>query len=491
MLGEKLLFLIFLLLIPLASATIELNTLSDKYSLGESPSITAKIVPGQTASALITSTLTCADFELPYFITPIEITQNQEKTVSIPNLILPKKGDNCYINIGLQSTKGVPIESQETSKFSITDQLDVSLNDIPLELAPGEKLKLFGSVKKETGSLGQITLSLVIGDKSSSVSIGKSFNEEFIIPLNIESGKQTMAVKIEDSFSNTWQRVVDVNIKPVVKEIIAIVTKKAKPGETIKIIENLHDQAGDLMDAKINLLFTDPEGNAVFESQLSTYEPLEYKIKEYSIPGQYILKSTFESLEREDTIEIEAVREVNVAVEGNLVNIKNAGNVNYKGQTTIILEQGDKTYFVTKKLSLDPGETLAFDLTKEVPAGEYDVKIEETKETLKENLTLEQDNRNIFKKASQGIWSITGRATFGNGLLAKRPKLTLAIFIIIILVIVIYFIKGKIHVSVEHGREASKRKEEYNFNDGNITHEDINDLLLKKGKIKEDGLDLR
>ncbi len=63
--------------------------------------------------------------------------------------------------------------------------------------------------------------------------------------------------------------------------------------------------------------------------------------------------------------------EINII--GQMLYIKNTGNVEYEEPVSVDLNDGE--FELTKSVSVQPGETLTIDLSKETPSGDYNVKV--------------------------------------------------------------------------------------------------------------------
>ena len=134
--------------------------------------------------------------------------------------------------------------------------------------------------------------------------------------------------------------------------------------------------------------------------------------------------------------------------EENFVHIENAGNIDYDGETTIILEKDNKKYLINKKIDLKPGEKVTIDLSKEVPQGTYDIILPEdaisesntnqsgnapeVAENVIKNVSID-DNRPLLKKTADGMSAVTGAVISTAGYIASKPALAATILILIIL----------------------------------------------------------
>jgi len=148
---------------------------------------------------------------------------------------------------------------------------------------------------------------------------------------------------------------------------------------------------------------------------------------------------------------------------GNVIQIKNIGNVDYSDETTIMLEEGEKKRLVNKKLNLKPGEIIKIDLSKEVPTGIYAVTLPEEyagkdgsgMELTRKNTLLGveiQDQRSVIQKSLQGISTITGAVVSATKIVVSRPKLASAIMITLILGIITFYSRDFIIQTVKKNK---------------------------------------
>ena len=147
-------------------------------------------------------------------------------------------------------------------------------------------------------------------------------------------------------------------------------------------------------------------------------------------------------------------------IEGRIVELQNLINkaeiINESSETGVVAlgstvriecDGEEKKYMITKKLNLEPGESVDIPLSKEVPAGTYGVTIppgssDEGNKTFIESVPV-TDKRSFFKKAGQGLKSITGAYT-GSGIISSRPHVASVLLVLIVLGMFLFYSRGVI-----------------------------------------------
>ena len=457
----KRLFVVFFLLMPLAIAEIEISGLSNSYNLGDKIAVSSSILLEQDFQGFFKLTLYCGDFGLPYFTTPISLKAQEETKINVPELTtFSSITGNCKINAELLLNNMEVFESVKSGDFKITKELDFVVDD-SITALPGDEVVITGSVERKDGSkIGDTTMKLNFEDNDYST-IVKDGNFEYTISLDefIKSGKHNVLLHLEDSYGNIAEKYVEITVTPILKKLENSINKKIfDPEENLEFAILLLDQAGDLVESSVNLVLTDPKGKDILDKTVKTNEKITYKFEQQALPGEYKLKSHVEDLSDEDIVSLNAVEDIDINLEGETVVIKNIGNVKYEDETTIILESQGKKYMITKKLSLDPGETTTVDLSKEVPYGIYSIT---GAGVAIEDVTI-HDNRPLHKKTIDGVKTITGSIFGSDSELSSKSVITVIILIVAILLIIAYYKRGHIKqkISKKTEEEPSEIKEE-------------------------------
>jgi len=491
--------LVLIIALPFSSASIEvISELNDEYNLGEDVSLSLKITPEESVDALVKLTLRCTNSEIIYYVAPLSLEDGVEVEVEAPAIKAFSEG-LCNIRANVVSLQEEDLDGIVSDDFTITDRLEISFSLDKTDVLPGDTVKIEGIASKQEGVVDGGSIVIRWDDKRTQIELdGSDFSYELELDEDIKSGEQTITVEINDSFENfgSESKVIQVEAIPTSLEF-ELNKDSFKPNEELEFKVNLLDQAGEAIDENVDVrLFKNKlfgEDVVLFEEEVN--EEFSFIFDYDVVPDDYVLLGTFDELEAEEIIDILPYRKIEMRLVGEIVYIKNVGNVKYNNETTIMLDKDDKTYFIHKKIKLDVGEETTIDLSKEMPSGDYTVTlpetvveervVERTVETIKEvptyiekevpkyieredsdieeeeevnvieNVEIE-DKRPFYKK---GLSMITGGVMAGAGWLVDRPSIASFLMIMIILSLVGYFGRGKIGKIVEKIRE--RREEIY------------------------------
>lgn len=477
-------FIIFF--IPFISAEIDI-ILPEKeiYNLGDILSASASIVEDTDYQGFLKTIILCEKYNLQYFTTPLNIESNFRTQIKIPDLpIFASMQGVCNLRAEYEDTTGDKISSVDSNPFVISDELNISTEEI-IETLPNETITIEGSVKKLNGEnlqTGNLIVSFKNKDYESKVEFGK-FTLKLPLNSDLEIGRHPALIKVEDKFNNYADILIHINILPIATRIENMLDSSSinpKDGLSAKII--LYDHNNNAMSGSINVDLIGPDGNKILTKLVKSSGTIKYQFNNNELPGTYTIKSSFENINEISEFEILEYRQISMRYEDEVVYVENIGNVHYEDETTIVLEGDEKKYLINKKIDLKPGETVSFDLSKEVPSGNYDIILQEPEEFITESeraitdaeeLSPEDeisfaeegniiedvsiiDRRPFYKKFFSVVGLVTGAAVKTGGYVASRPLLASIILIVIILVIVFYYSKELIF------DKMSKKKSEDN-----------------------------
>ena len=459
------------LIIPAAFADITITTDQPIYNLGNKIKASASILHGKSFEGLFKLTLSCENYRLSYFLTPVSLEANFRTAFSVPEVSATSSMlGNCIITGELTTNDNQIIEKKESNGFEVTNQLNVLPVKTKITSLPGENVQIAGVVNEAFGNnVLKASTKITLGNNSYTVdALDGKFNLSIEIAKNIKSGKHTIEISSSDSKNNLGSFSIELEITAVPSYIKAdLSSDKLDPGSKIDIIASLFDQADDLINASLHLELKSPNGDKVFRKIVQSNEKIDYEVSQYAEPGIYVLKSTYKDLISQSLINITAVREVKIKYENETVLIENVGNVPFVDELTFILESELKKYPITKKINIDAGKFLSLDLSKEVPLGVYDIIVplkeglgpikEVVNETIQDVLDSAQeglgnlftengsllasdvtihDNRPIYKKVASGLASISANLVGSDGVLAKNPLIAPIVLVTVILLLI-------------------------------------------------------
>ena len=485
---KRLLILQFLLLfiIPYAFAEISI-TLPGKetYNLGEKITPTISIKEGQSHDGFFKLQLICDNYNLQYYTTPINLEADLRTQVAVPELTLssPMIG-TCIIKAGLDSNDGTNVDSASSTNFLVSDLIDI-ITEENLQSDPGEELLILADVRKASRELlskGEFSIKYLDEQENGNITAGK-LEHVLNIAADREAGEYQITIAAADRYSNHGDKTLNLKIPQIPTSIQNDIENNVlTPGDTLKAKITLYDHTNRLINASsINVKVFNPDESQIAEKEVQSSGQFEFGIERNQVPGVYFLLSSHGEVSGQSTFTVVMVKKIAMKQENNIVNIENTGNVDYDEETTIIMESNDKKYLINKKLELKPGESIAIDLSKEVPGGTYDVILPEeaveeddmSNETSQESIGPAnvikdvpiEDNRNAIRKTADVLKAVTGAVVGTASYVVSKPKLASVILVTIILGVVTYYSRDFIVQKVKGKKpeETSKLFNDFDF----------------------------
>ena len=482
-------FLMCLWLMPYVFADITLKTDQDVYNIGNKIRVSASILQNNNFEGLFRLTISCDNYKLEYFLTPVELESHFRTAVNAPELSATSSLlGNCIIIGRLATNNNLIVEEYNSNRFSITDKLSVLPVRENIIALPLESIQINGIINDAFGMNVLTALTKIELDNASYTfdAFDGKFNLTLELPNNIKSEKHTVKISASDARGNSGSSSIEIYITPVPSYVKTEVSKdELLPGSSVEIVASLFDQANDLINASLDLELTSPNNDKVFKKSVQSNEKIVYEFSQYAEPGKYTLVGSYKNLLSQALINITRIREVKVSYENETVFVENIGNVPFEDELTFFLESNLKKYPITKKVGVRPGKSLSIDLSKEVPSGIYDVivalkeGIEPTsgntignlvgtaeqslanllpeKETiLADNVNI-HDNRPVYKKVATGLSAVSAALVGADGLLARNPVIAPAVLVTIILAIVFHYGKKPIIRLIKRKKEGKEK----------------------------------
>lgn len=490
-------------MISAVSAEIIISQPKALYSLGDEISVEVKIDAIKTGYIFVD--LVCPNGEVNIYTNVPESKTISFKRKLTPDFIGGLYG-NCYISADYNK------ETKAGQNFELSNYMDVSLITEKFSVDAGESIIVKGTAYKRNNQLaGQIYHSFVEASVESPANIENisasgvlkdgQFELSLYIPENAHAGAKTLRVTVYDKDDsgntlNIGEAIGEVNvIQHPAKISVAVDKLIADPGEQITIIPYVYDNAGDSMSETVKVTIKDSEGNIIYETSADGGKEFALSVPSNNPPGQSTIVIEKEDMQGEKTFEVKELRNLSAEVSGNILIIKNTGNVPYSGN--IDVKVGEKIF--TKKVSLDLGEEARFEIS--APNGEYDVQVKET-------------------SSSQSIFSSSGVALTGNAINMERvgtslgdvfssyPIVWIFIIVVIALLVWVYYHKyqknkrlpgifgkkkkdnvmhiGKGGVEVVKPEQINKKIEEAVFQEGGVKRAE--QVLVLQGEKQPTGV---
>jgi len=425
----KLWFLVLFLVVPIVLADISLESeLKDTYYLGEAVDSSFEVSLGDDEDVLFKLNLDCDDFNLDYFVVLLNLDANKAVKVAPPSLKLNEKmKGNCRLDVSLETLGKDKLAEFSSDEFEVRDDIEIILSADKTSVLPGETIALKGVLSKIGSSL-----TIAFNGKQEFLDISKeSFSFDLKVPEDIKSGEHLLFVDVKDDYGNMGDANLGVTVISLASSIDFKINKKVfKPGEAVVVKPNVYDQAGEALDKDISIKIDD-----LFSGDVKSSSSVEFIFEDYTKPGTYSLVALYDDLSATDTIVVEEVKLLDVKLEGEIVHIKNIGNVEYNDIAELNLFGDKRNYFLSKKVDLDVGESIQIDLSKQVRTDNYDIDfvVEDKEIKVAEKVPI-KDRRSVFGKITGAVVAV------GDGLLARNPIVASIILVLVIVGIIFYYI---------------------------------------------------
>lgn len=424
-------------MISLASAEIIISQPKALYSLGDEMNVEVKLDALKTGYLDINMACPNGNANL-YHNVP------EGKTITFKRTLTPDFIEGLYGNCHIEASYSK--ETKAGQSFELSNSIDVTLTVEKFSVDAGENIIIKGTAYRRNNQLaGQIYHSFVeasiesAGTENISAS-GILKDGQFELTLNIpetaHAGAKVLKARVYEkdesgNVLNAGEAVGEVVIIQHPEKIsIALDKLIAEPGENITLIPYVYDKAGDSMPESARIKISDSSNKTIYEATAMGGSEFAFSVPGSALPGYATVTAERESIKGEKAFEVKELRMITAEISGNILIIKNAGNVPYSGDVEITI--GGKTF--AEKVGLDYGEEARFELY--APDGSYDV-------TLKESLS------------SGAIMSKTGVTLTGNAInmrevglklediFSRYPIVWIFVVVVIALFIWIYYHKYK------------------------------------------------
>ena len=453
------LVLILLMVLPIMLASVEVTSkLNSEYNLGEDISLSIKIVPDQSANVLVKSTLRCEKDKL-YYVSPIDVEKDNEIVLDIPPIKAFSEG-SCKIMAEAETLEGESLGRVYSDEFFVSSDLEVIITLDKTEVMPGESIKIEGTVTQHNQKVEQANVFITLDDEKERAELNDGkFSYNIELAKSIQSGEHKISVLANDKYGNANEQKATINVAAVPTSLdYEMNANEFNPGSELQVNARILDQGGDIINGNIGIKLYQGKTlfgkeRVIFDTNAESGKQFGFMFAPDTAPDEYKLSLMYESLKKEDSIKILHYSKIEIRLEGNILFVKNTGNVDYNNKTNIMLEKDGETYVLEKRVKLKVGEETTIDLTKELPSGTYTIKTDLSNEPLEIN----ESSQPAYRK---GINLMTGWAIAGSDLLVKRPWVASVIMILIIVAIVAFFSRGKIKESL---KEIKRKREVRKF----------------------------
>lgn len=287
------------------------------------------------------------------------------------------------INIIARDVFGNVMTFNNAANFYLSNQLDVKVHADKAVVLPGENVEISGDVrtvlnKVPSGlsaevSLNEVRMPLELKDGS--------FKMQFKVPENIKSGKHEINVHASDLSGNSGSFGVNIEVPAVATKLSIMADKQSYlPKDNLGITAYLYDQGSDLISTMVTFEILDPKGGKRASTTIQTNKLEQFRVPDFAMPGKWKLTASIKTLSTQSNFEILIVKQLDAVIDGEVIYLKNVGNVKHSGNVEILLK-GKEEYQTLSRKSLLPNETVVIPLNKFAPNGDYVVTLQLPEDT--------------------------------------------------------------------------------------------------------------
>ena len=400
-----------------AEVTLEMPEINI-YNLGDTIPLSASLKEEQSLSGFFRLTLLCEDNTIDYYVTPVQLEGDVRYQVPLPPIKLMDGVEGlCRFRADFTTATNDPISGSTSPQFTVSSTLVISGDDT-LSIDPGTNVTIVYDVRTESNHAvaeGDATITFNNQEEHKTIANGR-LSYMLQIPNDLPRGFYAVRIEAMDKAGNRGTHSIEAQVKPIPTRLHHTLEKTSFiSGETLTSVIDLLDHASELMqNESISVKILDPKQKPILQSALKSHESLIFLLENTLKPGTYFISSSFKNLIEQTSFTILEHKQITMQQDGREVIVQNIGNIPLREEITLLLRNNLDSFAIKKKLSLDPGESLSIDLSKEVPEGLYQLTlpirdaITGAEKTIT-NITL-LDNRNIAKKGASSLTSITGTA---------------------------------------------------------------------------------
>ncbi len=414
---EWLIAVVLLLSTSLVRAEITLDgPFYNAYNLGDRLNLAANVVYPNALNGFLRANLLCENNSLDYYLVPVELSAGTVKRIQISELLIQVGyTGNCNVVVELLNGGRHTLEKSQSGKLVMSDMLKIDGKISKLNLKPGEKLVVSGTVRNIRGEKlrdGDVSLVLV-NEFFTSVKDGE-FGYEFTLSQDFKSGSHDLLVNVGDENGNKGIANYSFNVEAVPKRLENKLNDLSfKPRDLVVIQPVLYDQAGEIMQGDAFVKLYDPNDDLVLQRTMRTDDKAEYNLPDYAEPGEWRLVISSNGLQTENNVNVDVVEKLDFVIDDQKVVVTNVGNILYKKPIEVFLGEGET--ILTKETALKPGETAIIDLSKEeVPSGSYNIEVSggETKEKF-DQVEVQHEGKSLGETIGE-VLPGTGMAVLGT-----------------------------------------------------------------------------
>jgi len=280
------------------------------------------------------------------------------------------------IDISVIDTGGNQQLFEQIATFDLVDDIVVGARVDRVTAFPSQELTISGSAETLLGEKirdGAVRMEIGKAVHTTSLEDGV-FSYTFNLPSTINSGRQTVIVRVTDLFGNRGSTTAEFFVEPKLSRLTATLSGKSfKPGDSVVVTPLLYDQADQLVEDDLSIEILDHRSKKLFVDVAKTNEDVSYTIPKFADPGIYTVKVSIPDISSKETFVVGGVSSVSIWLDNETAYIQNTGNVELRKPIKISLN--DDQYVAVRKVAVVPEEVISVPLYDVGPPGEYDVVI--------------------------------------------------------------------------------------------------------------------
>lgn len=409
-----LLFLAMLLVVPSAFAAMQVTADEEAYNIEDEISLNVTIKQDTSFKGFLRLELQCSNSsDFPFYLTPLTVEQGALQAISTALPAADSMKGECVVQALLNNGNGNTVEQQQSGKFLVTNHLSGAMHLDKDVYKAGESVYIAGQLQKASGEDFAGTIDIYF-DSKHIASIPVSGRVSYELHLSEHELGGTHYIKVAAQGPNALEQELRLFVESEIKDIIVDIKEPSyNPGEIVKALLLLKDQAGVAVPGVISLDIIAPHNNWLGTFKADSNVVFTYALPQQAEPGNYTISATYNALLKEVHFTVKELKQLGFDVKDNFITITNTGNVIYDDTVELYLESTEKKYIFSKEIQLAPGASTAVELYKEVSDNTYTVTIPALGQAAAATITV-QDTRTLAEKSKDTFSEFTGAVVAGG-----------------------------------------------------------------------------